>query len=142
MADTPIERDSLRDLDGVRVVVEVSGARLDKDQLQKSVESKLRAAGIKVLNAGDFPVGDPYLRVRVSTAAESGGVAGYNVEVEFAQIVFLRRNPAQTFNSAQTWKAKGQMGLVPAGQVAAKVQQEIAAQVDQFVAAYKTVNPK
>jgi hypothetical protein len=142
VADTPIERDSLRDLDGVRVVVESPGGVLDKDQLQKVVESKLRAAGIKVQNQGDFPVGDPFLRARVTTTAESNGIIGYNVELEFVQIVFLRRNPALTFNSAQTWKAKGQMGLAPAARLAGKVQEELSAQVDQFVAAYQASNPK
>ena len=142
MADTQIERDSLRDLDGVRVVVESPGGALDKDQLQKTVESKLRSAGIKVQNPGDFPVGDPFLRVRVTTTEESNGIIGYNVELEFLQIVFLRRNPALTFNSAQTWKAKGQVGLAPAPQLAGKIQQDLSAQVDQFVAAYRAANPK
>ena len=142
MADTQIERDSLRDLDGVRVVAEVEGAALDKDQLRKTVEARLRAAGIKVLNQGDFPVGDPYLRARVTVTPERGGMAGCNVELEFLQIVFLRRNPALTFNSAQTWKAAGRMALVPAAQLAGTIQQELAAQVDQFIAAYRAGNPK
>jgi hypothetical protein len=142
VADTQIERDSLRDLDGVRVVVESPGGALDKDQLQRAVESKVRAAGIKVQNQGDFPVGDPFLRLRVTTTAESNGIVGYNVELEFLQIVFLRRNPALTFNSAQTWKATGQMGLVPAARLVGKIQQELSAQVDQFIAAYRAANPK
>ena len=142
MADTQIERDSLRDLDGVRVVVESPGGSLDKDQLQKAVESRLRAAGIKVQNQGDFPVGDPFLRVRVTTTAESSGIVGFNVELEFLQIVFLRRNPALTFNSAQTWKAQGRVELVPAARLAAKTQQELSAQVDQFIEAYRAANPK
>jgi len=142
VADTQIERDSLRDLDGVRVVVESPGGALDKDQLQKAVESRLRAAGIKVQNQGDFPVGDPFLRARVTTTAETNGIAGYNVELEFVQIVFLRRNPALTFNTAQTWKAKGQMGLAPAARLAGKVQDELSAQVNQFIEAYRASNPK
>jgi hypothetical protein len=142
VADTQIERDSLRDSDGVRVVVESPTGGLDKDQLQRAVESKLRAAGIKVQNQGDFPVGDPFLRLRVTTTAESNGIAGYNVELEFLQIVFLRRNPALTFNTAQTWKAKGQMGLVSAARLVGKIQQELSAQVDQFIAAYRASNPK
>jgi len=142
VADTPIERDSLRDLDGVRVVVESPGCALDKDQLQKAVDAKLRAAGIKVQNPGDFPVGDPFLRARVTITTESNGIIGYNVELEFVQIVFLRRNPALTFNSAQTWKAKGQMGLVPAARLVGKVQQDLSAQLGQFIDAYRSGNPK
>jgi hypothetical protein len=58
------------------------------------------------------------------------------------QIVFLRRNPALTFNRAQTWKAAGQMGIAPTTRVTEKIQQELSAQVDQFIAAYRAVNPK
>jgi hypothetical protein len=80
--------------------------------------------------------------LRVTTTAESNGIAGYDVELEFVQIVFLRRNPALTFNSAQTWKAKGQMGLAPAARLAGKVQEELSAQVNQFIEAYRASNPK
>jgi len=80
--------------------------------------------------------------LRVTTTAESNGIVGYNVELEFLQIVFLRRNPALTFNSAQTWKAKGQVGLAPAARLVGKIQQELSAQVDQFIAAYRASNPK
>jgi hypothetical protein len=145
-ADQPIDRESLRALDGIRVVVEdlPSGAptELNKDALKRSVESKLAAAHIPVLNSGEYPVGDPFLRVKIKMTPESGGLVAYHVELDFAQIVFIRRNPQQTFNRAQTWAADARMGLVARKQLAERVQKDLDAQVDQFTAAYLSVNPK
>jgi hypothetical protein len=140
------DRESLRDLEGVRVAAEdlslatpVKG--FSADQLRKTVEARLRKAGIPVLNEGEFPVGDPYLRVRVVTTPKGGGFVGYDVRVDFVQIVFLRRNPSVTFNRAETWKAAGRMGIVTASRLAERIRQALAQQVDQFIAAYRSVNP-
>ena len=141
-ADTALERESLRDLDGVRVAVENVANPLSTDQLRKAVEAKLQSAGIKVLNSGEYPTGDPFLRVRVSATAESGGMIGYLVQLDFAQIVFLRRNPAVTFNRAQTWAATQRLGLVRSARLAEKIRQELSDRVDQFINAYFAVNPK
>lgn len=136
------ERDSLRDLDGVKVVVEGAPQGLSRDRIQKDIESQMRRAGIKVLNSGEFPVGDPYLRVRVTTTPERAGFVAYNVALEFAQVVFLRRDPTITFNRASTWKAPDRIGLVPPSKLAESIQHDLAGQVDQFIAAYYFVNPK
>jgi hypothetical protein len=145
-ADQPIDRESLRALDGVRVVVEDlpagAPAELNKDALKRSVESKLAAAHIPVLNSGEYPVGDPFLRVKVKMTTESGGLTAYHVELDFAQIVFVRRNPMLTFNRAQTWAADARMGLVARKQLAERVQKDLDTQVDQFTAAYLSVNSK
>ena len=141
------DSESLRDLDGVRVAVEdlppaIESKGLSKELLRKVVESKLEQAGIRVMNAGEFPVGDPFLDVRVTTTKESARLIGCNVEVKFVQIVFLRRNPSVTFNRAETWKAAGHLEIVPAARLAENVRQELSEQVDQFIAAYRSVNPK
>ena len=141
------DRESLRDLDGVRVAVEdlspaIEAKGLSKDLLLKAVESKLEQAGIRVMNAGEFPVGDPFLDVRVTTTKESSRLIGCSVEVKFVQIVFLRRNPSVTFNRAETWKAAGQMEIVPSARLAENIRQQVWEQVDQFIAAYRSVNPK
>jgi hypothetical protein len=141
------DRESLRDLDGVRVAVEdlspaIEAKGFSKDLLRKAVETKLEQAGIRVMNAGEFPVGDPFLDVRVTTTKESSRLIGCNVEVKFVQIVFLRRNPSVTFNRAETWKAMGHMEIVPSTRLAEKIRLELSDQVDQFIAAYRSVNPK
>jgi hypothetical protein len=139
------DRESLRDLDGVRVAIEplslafpVKG--LSADQLKQAAARKLEQAGIRSLNQGEYPVGDPYLRVQVATTGETDGLAAYDVQVDFVQIVFLRRNPAVTFNRAETWKADSRLGLVPTSQLAQAILEELSAQLDQFLAAYRAVN--
>ena len=141
------DRESLRDLDGVRIAVEdlspaVEAKGLSKDLLRKAVQSKLEQAGIQVMNAGEFPVGDPFLDVRVNTSKETSRWIGCNVEVKFLQIVFLRRNPSVTFNRAETWKATGHIEIVPFARLAEYIRQQLSDQVDQFIAAYRSVNPK
>jgi hypothetical protein len=141
------DRQSLRDLDGIRVAVEelppaLAAQGVSKDRLHKAVESQLRRAGITVLNAGEFPVGDPYLDVRITASKESGGFIAYSIEVSFVQIVFLRRNPAATFNRAQTWKAPGAVDLVRPARLPATIEENLSHQIGQFVQAYLSANPK
>lgn len=148
MADRIEDRPSLKDLDGVRVAVEDAGADgllqaaplLSRDILRGLVEAQLRAGGLKILGTGDFPTGDPHLRVTVSVADERSGLVACAVQVDFVQIVFLRRNPAVTFNRAQTWKADAQLVVAAAGQVGGVVRLELQQQVEQFIADYRAVN--
>jgi hypothetical protein len=141
VGDRVEDRPSLKDLDGVRVAVEEPLPRgLSRDTLKQSVESQLRAAGIKVLGLGDFPTGDPHLRVTISASAERNQLVAVDVQLDFVQIVFLRRNPQVTFNRAQTWKADAQVTLLAAAQLAREAQRELARQIDQFIADYRAVN--
>jgi hypothetical protein len=145
------DSESLRDLLGVRVSVEdltpaAVASGLTADRLRRAVEEKLRQAAIPVLTTGDFPVGDPFLRVRVNTTSESRGTAiprvAYTVDVDFVQMVFMRRNPAVTFNRAQTWRARGHLGIVESSKLADDVMRALSTQVDQFIREYSAVNPR
>jgi hypothetical protein len=141
VGDRVEDRPSLKDLDGVRVAVEEPIPRgLSRDTIKQAVEAQLRAAGIKVLGLGDFPTGDPHLRVTITASAERNGQVAADVQLDFVQIVFLRRNPQVTFNRAQTWKADAQVALVPAAQLARDVQRELARQTDQFIEDYRAAN--
>ena len=145
-SDTPLDRQSLRDLDGVRVTVDdIPGAveiGITQDQMRKQIEDGLRAARIPVLNSGEFPVGDPALRLRLAIAADAKGVTGFTIEMDFVQIVFMRRNPEITFNRAQTWSAGSEMALTSRARMREDVRRAIAAQLEKFVVAYRSVNPK
>ena len=150
-SDQPIDRESLRALYGVRVVVEDLPANAPAElirelggteALRKTIEAKLEAAHVPTLNQGEFPVGDPFLRVSIKTTPETNGLIAYRVAVEFMQIVFVRRNPQLTFNRAQTWAAESQMGIAPKKQLADRVKNDLDAQLDQFIAAYLSVNQK
>ena len=141
MGDRTEDRPSLKDLDGVRVAVEgTPPPGLSGDALKMAVESRLRTAAIKVLGMGDFPTGDPHLRVTVSVSPERNGLAAVDVQLDFVQIVFLRRNPQVTFNRAQTWKADADIILAPLAQLAREVQRELSRQVDQFISDYRAAN--
>jgi hypothetical protein len=143
-SDEPIDRESLRSLDGVRVDVEDVPANapkdLQKESLVRFVEARLEAAHVPLQGHGEYPVGDPFLRVIVKTTGENGGPVAYHIDVEFMQIVFVRRNPQLTFNRAQTWAANARMGLVPRAELVERIHKDLAEQLDQFIAAYKSVN--
>lgn len=141
MGDRVQDRPSLTDLDGVRVAVEEPLPRgLARDTIKQAVEMQLRAAGIKVLGLGEFPTGDPHVRVTITASGEREGLIAADVQLDFVQIVFLRRNPQVTFNRAQTWKADAQIVLVSGVQLARDVQRELARQVDQFIEDYRAAN--
>ncbi len=135
------DRRSLEGLDGVRVAVdEPLPPPLARDTIRQAIEAQLRAANIRVLGMGDFPTGDPHLRVTISASAPRNGLVAASAQVDFVQIVFMRRDPQVTFNRAQTWKADAQVLLADAAQLARDVQREIARQVDQFIADYRAAN--
>ncbi len=134
------DRQSVRDLDGVRVAVEgpVYGT-LTADAVRARVEARLRAAAIPILGAGEFPTGDPHLRVTFTPSVDGAGATAVFVQVDFAQIVFLRRSPQLTFNRAQTWKASANVLLGRPAGMPALIIGELDRQVDQFIAAYHRV---
>src|SRR6185369_787025 len=139
------ERESLRDLDAVRVDVEdlppAAEARgLSREALRTSIEAALKAAAIPVMRQGDFQTGDPFLRVRVAATAEIRGSVVFLAEVDFVQIVFMRRNPAVTFNRAQTWSAAPRLGMTTADTLAASATEAVLGGVDEFISAFRAAN--
>ncbi len=145
MPDNEQDRQSLRNLEGVRVYVadltpEALAQRISREDLQRAIESRLRDARIRVLTQGDAPAGDPYLRVTVSVSAERQRLIAYHLVIDFVQFAFLRRNPEFVHNRAQTWKASNQVGLVPVGEFARALRQDLNRQVDEFIAAYQAMN--
>jgi hypothetical protein len=140
MADRTDWIPSLKDLDGVRVAVEEPlPAPFAPGPLRAAVEQQLRAAGIRILGMGDFPTGDPHLRLTLTTAVQ-GGVVACDLQLDFVQIVFMRRNPSVTFNRAQTWKADARLFFTPADDLAAAVAGELERQVTQFIVDYRAAN--
>ena len=131
---------SLKDLDGVRVAVEEPlPPPFSGEALRGLVEQQVRAAGIRIHGMGDFPTGDPHLRVTLATAMQ-GSLIACDVQLDFVQIVFMRRNPAVTFNRAQTWKADARLLFTAPGDVATAVRGELERQVTQFIADYRAAN--
>jgi len=139
------DRASLQDLDGIRVDVEalpplVVKQGLSAERLKADVEGQLRHAGLRILPMGEFLTGDPHLQVVVRVSDVQGSAVASQVELNFVQIVFMRRNPAVTFNRARTWNATARVSLGPAAQLADRVRGETTRQVEQFIADYRQAN--
>jgi hypothetical protein len=141
MVDRVTGRLSLTDLDGVSVMVEEPvPPGFVAEALKTEAEARLKAAGIKLLPPGSYPTGDPHLRLTVGVSSAVGRLVAANVQVDFVQIVFLRRNPQVTFSTAQTWKADAQLLLLPSTELRDGVRRELARQLDQFIEDCRTVN--
>jgi hypothetical protein len=146
--NSEMNRSTLQGLKGVRVLVEdlapeIEREGLVKDQLQKSVEEKLRSAGIKVLTQEEAvkTLGEPYLYVNVNINFAKGEEerCSYSIDLALIQNVTLVRNPKQT-SYAVTWSTGGveSIGKKSLGDLRESVE-EI---VDLFVKAFFSVNPK
>ncbi len=146
-ADDAAERATLKDLGNVRVVVSelsrtVESQGLKRQELQASLEKRLRAAGITVLNETERARGMPtlFLNLLLADADEAQTAYVYSLDLTLSQEVRLMRAPAIRVNSP-TWKSTGAVGIVEndklnhlsdaAGQAA-----------DTFIAAYRAANGK
>src|SRR5262245_56922519 len=94
-------RESLRGLKGVNVLIEDLEAEVErdgmsKDQIQTDVELRLRKAGIRVLTEQESIVtpGLPYLYVRLAIYRRTNlPVYAYNIHVALSQVVRPERTP-------------------------------------------------
>lgn len=146
--NSEMNRASLQGLKGVRVLVEdiaseVEERGLARVVLQKEVEDKIRAAGIKVLTqeeATQTP-GEPYLYLNINVTLSRGEeeACSYSIDLALIQNVTLVRNPGQATYAA-TWSTGG-VGLI--GKKSLKDLKETTLEVvDLFVKAFMSVNPK
>lgn len=146
--NSEMNRASLQGLKGVRVLVEdiaseVEERGLARVALQKEVEDKIRAAGIKVLTqeeATQTP-GEPYLYLNINVTLSRGEeeACSYSIDLALIQNVTLVRNPGQA-TYAVTWSTGG-VGLI--GKKSLKDLKETTLEVvDLFVKAFMSVNPK
>jgi hypothetical protein len=148
-ADDAMSRETLRRLEGVRVLVEdftpeVGRDGLTRQQVQTAVERRLRTAGIQVLTEREWATtpGNPYLAVRVNarqTTGELSGLYAYAIAVEFKQTAVLVRDSDLRAMGAATWSvgASGSVDRDHLRQIGAAVD----AQIDHFITAYRSVNP-
>jgi hypothetical protein len=141
--DSQIERTTLTGLTPISVVVEelapVAQANgLSSGALQADAERRLRQAGISVT-----PDADAYLYVHV-TAADPGpsSPVPYFVEVTLMQEVTLPRGVhTQTALQCPTWWLN-RLGLISPNLLRTSVTDRVDEFVDQFIRAYRSVNPK
>jgi hypothetical protein len=132
------ERDTLRGIRAIKVVVEnlkpdVERDGLNASTLQTDVELKLRQAGIRVEET------TAYLYVRVTTLKREAMYA-YSMTANLSQHVVLVRDPAISAN-AVTWNALGGIGMVGSARLSV-IRDYVRDVVDEFVNAYLAANPK
>ena len=140
--DSDTERASLAGLSSISVVVEdlaaVAGrSGLTVSAIQADVERRLIQAGIVVTSDSDA-----YLYIHV-TVADPGGTLPipYGVEVSLRQEVTLPRGlKTRTPLQSATWWVSS-LGLSGADLLRASVNGKVAQFADNFVRAYRSVNP-
>jgi hypothetical protein len=143
-SDNEITRNTLRGLKGVYVGVEELNKEVTKDGLtvdsiRTDTELKLHLAGIPVLSKDAWAKepGLPYLDVSVNVGKPEQGVYIYNIIVALRQDVILVRSP-DISSRAETWFVGG-VGLTPDLKDIREVTKD---EVDKFINAYLSVNPK
>jgi len=144
--DSASDRETLRGLKAIKVVVEGSTPDLEhqgltRQQLQSDIEEQLRKAGINVdRNANEF-LG---LEI-ISGRLKEGPVNVVNVmtvafNLGVYQVVTLNRDE-EIESVAETWSTQGMQSSSP--KMSARISRDTVGKlVDQFIKAYVEVNPK
>ena len=150
-SDDKTDRATLRGIKSTCVVVEVADqahSKLSKEELQTEIEGKLKQAGIGVDKSGTACL---YLNVRVLQAIGRQAIAirrkekpiplyAVDLRLEFLQTVALTRDPAaKTY--APTWSTAN-MATVASDDLGKTAIEITTSLVDQFITAYKSVNPQ
>ncbi|MBZ5556447.1 MAG: hypothetical protein LAO77_04145 [Acidobacteriia bacterium] len=142
-ADSAIERATLTGLTTMSVVVEGLSPIAEKNglttaALQSEVTRRLRQAGISIIEDADAYV---YVHVTVADAGASLPLP-YLVDVSLMQEVTLPRGlKTRTPLQCPTWSLN-RLGLAGQTLVRSAVTDRVTEFVDQFIAAYRSVNPK
>jgi len=146
--DSDVNRETLRGLKGVRVLVEdlaseVGKAGLTKNQLQADIEDKLRKAGIKALTQDECfaTPGEPYLYVNINLNFRKAdpNIYSFSIDIGVIQNVTLDRDPKQKTYAA-TWSTGG-VGSIKQ-EFLPRLKDSVDDLLDLFIKSYLAVNPK
>jgi hypothetical protein len=144
-SDDKSDRATLKGIKAVCLVIEVSveadRGGVDKDKLQSDIEGRLQRQGAPVDKSATTCL---YLNVRALRARGGNGkplpLYAADFRLEFLQTAALVRDPTlKTFTP--TWSSEN-MTTVPAADLVETAIEIAASLVDQFVVAYKSVNPE
>ena len=145
---TADKRDTLRGLKEISVLVEylpddVEREGLNRDHLQRDIETRLRQAGLHVLTISEVAnsPGAPYLYVAVyPITGASINVNTYAVTFTLKQLVQLSRNPS-TELFATTWEGPIHLSSLSDSRVL-DIRSRIFDAVGRFIVDYRDVNSK
>ena len=153
-SDDKTDRATLQGIKSVCTIVEVTGPTqaglpFDKEHLQSNVDSRLAAAGITVekdattclyLNLRPLPAMAKNKIAALGKNNKPTGLYALEVSLQFMQTVALARDPnAKTY--APTWSVSN-LATAPADDLGPTAQQITVDLADQFVSAFRSVNPK
>jgi hypothetical protein len=144
------EKDSLRGLKGIYVLVERIGGRVEQQglttsQLKTDAELKLRKAGIRVATRGeslDSSVGTLHISVTANPTQSVPNLYQVSIIVELLQEVRLVRDPTITVVSATTYAVARSCGTVGIDHLRDDVRNAASDDVDVFINDYLAMNPK
>jgi len=147
--DTKYERATLAGLSGVAVVVEhldleVERAGLTESLIQTDAELRLRLAGIQVLGRDEInkDPGRPLLYLFANIGfGNAAGPWAYSLSVSVQQRVKLER-ATQISLLTSTWSVEEVGYNISQSGMADAVRSALKDNVDQFINAYLSVNPK
>lgn len=134
------KKDSLKGFHGVYVVVEDLGPEmrgvLTRQQVKANVESRLRTAGIRLLEAKEAAKtrGEPYLYINVAALPIGAKRYACRIDVEFHQLVNLTRNASR--GHAITWDE----GVVTVGGINT-IRDQVDDLIFEFIYDYLATNP-
>jgi len=145
-SDNEINRESIRGIKGVHVLIEILGQDeirdgLTADLILKDVELRLRKNGITVLTEAGMRIypGNPLLYINTNfRKMKNVSAYVYSLSIEFDQNVTFERNKLSM--RAVTWNL-GTVGYTPINNLNS-VRKDIKGLVDRFINAYLSVNPK
>ena len=139
------EKETLRGLKGVYVLVENLSPDIEEDELklstiQTNVELKLRMAGIKVLTREESSkeLGIPFLYVQLNIMKSSGSYV-FSILIELREWVYLTRDTTIEC-TATTWR-NGTVGVAGSRNLDF-IRDSIKDYVDKFINDYLSMNPK
>jgi hypothetical protein len=141
---TEYTRETLRDLQGVFILVETIKSDAEADglsvtELQSGVESKLAQAGIKTLTHDEWrsTPGHPWLYISINTIKFLASYF-YSLDVQLKQEVSLTRSNSISTSSA-TWEL-GSLGMTLSSDLPSKIQEAVDRNIQHFVDDFATVN--
>jgi hypothetical protein len=140
------QRETLRDLKGLAVSVLIDAdfvlQGLTQNNLQTSVELRLRRSGVPVVSAQEAAqlAGNPVLYLNVSLL-KSTLLYVYSVDLHLQQQISLKRLPSVEAQTP-TWRTSLLGFVTSIGDPSAKLQQSIDNLVDRFLNDYLAVNLK
>jgi hypothetical protein len=112
------ERESLRGLQGVQVVIEdieedLRAQGLSKDKIRTAVERVMRSSGIPLLRNEDqdTTTSRAWFHVQVGTLKDLSGRYAYMIRVFLRQKAFLEYGPSHSIN-ATTWESPIVIGTI------------------------------